>query len=69
MKERQNITSKLHIWMPKHNTVWVPYANGQGVLQNRIKAHALWTLAAAQGDEDAINMLPILEKIMRNHKT
>ena len=27
--------------------------NGQGVLQNRIKAHALWTLAAAQGDEDA----------------
>jgi tetratricopeptide (TPR) repeat protein len=41
------------------------YATGQGVLKNETTAHALWTLAAAQGDEMAIKMLPILEKNMK----
>jgi TPR repeat protein len=40
------------------------YATGEGVLKNETKAHALWTLAAAQGHDRAINMLPILEKNM-----
>jgi len=41
------------------------YATGQGGPKNETKAHALWTLAAAQGDEEAIKMLPILEKNMK----
>ena len=40
------------------------YATGEGVVKNEAEAHALWTLAAAQGDEYAINSLPILEKNM-----
>ena len=35
------------------------------VLKNETKAHALWTLAAAEENEDAIEMLPILEKNMK----
>ena len=41
------------------------YATGEGVLKNETKAHALWTLAAAQGHENAIKMLPVLEKNMK----
>ena len=40
------------------------YATGEGVVKNEAEAHALWTLAAAQGDDQSINMLPILEKNM-----
>jgi hypothetical protein len=40
------------------------YATGESVVKNETKAHALWLLAAAQGDDQAINMLPILEKNM-----
>ena len=40
------------------------YATGEGTVKNEIRAHALWTLAAAQGYEGAITMLPILEKNM-----
>ena len=41
------------------------YATGEGVSKNETKAHALWTLAAAQGHENAIKMLPVLEKNMK----
>ena len=45
-------------------TLGVMYANGQGVVQNYIKAHMYWNLAANQGNEDARKNRDIVEKRM-----
>jgi TPR repeat protein len=38
------------------------YANGEGVEKDMKKARELWTKAAAQGHENAINGLKLLDK-------
>ena len=40
------------------------YANGEGVLENYVKAYAWWNLAAAQGHKDAIKAKASLRKDM-----
>ena len=42
----------------------VMYANGEGVLENYVKAYAWWNLAAAQGHKDAIKAKASLRKDM-----
>ena len=42
----------------------VTYANGEGVLENYVKAYAWWNLAAAQGHKDAIKAKASLRKDM-----
>ena len=39
------------------------YANGDGIEQSFSKARELWTKAAAQGQENAIDGLKQLEKL------
>ena len=41
------------------------YYFGHDVKKDKTKAREWWTKAAAQGDEMAIKMLPILEKNMK----
>lgn len=40
------------------------YANGRGVAKDYVEAYAWTLLAAAQGDEDARKLMPLLEKKM-----
>ena len=42
----------------------VMYANGEGVLENYVKAYAWWNLAGAQGHKDAIKAKASLRKDM-----
>ena len=43
------------------------YATGQGVTKDELKAKEWWTASAAQGDEQAIKNLQILEKEIKKN--
>jgi TPR repeat protein len=43
------------------------YVTGQGFPKDFLKAKEWWTASAAQGDEQAIKNLKILEKEMKNN--
>ena len=47
----------------QHN-LGVMYAKGEGVPQNDVQAYAWWSVAAAQGLENAIKSKAILKKLM-----
>ena len=46
------------------NNLGVMYQNGEGVPKDYVQAYAGWILAAAQGEEDAIEAKDFLRKIM-----